>query len=357
MIIHNTKSYWFSSLLIILICHNNSVAGNVVFPDFIPGKEVRVNDPESGELGYYLVYLPAKYTPSHNWPAIICYHGMDQMPQTFPFKGFISSDQFIIIGMAYYQRHMEGMQFVRTKDVDILKHVIESLAAKLSIDKTRLFAGGFSKGGVYGSHMIRTIPDYLAGAIVLSAVNHELPLTSEQKALIKNKPVFTEFGDIDNIFSIERLRAGVKCMQDLGVDITVKEHTNWGHKVDTKSTLLRDWLLEHAYYKYAGNDILKAKKYFEQAEMGKAYSIYEQIIELPGACPAIDEAQHEHETISKRIQEKQTFIDNLVQEKKYAYAMALLADMAELYKGCETGTNAQKKLQTLRARPDLKDES
>ena len=119
-------------------------AGDAEGSKFVPGQETRVDDPSLGGLGYYLVYLPKDYAPDRTWPAIVCYHGVDQKPTTSPFKGVLGGKGFIIIGMCYH-----GGQDLKAyndigEDIKNIKRLLPALATQFKLDTRQLFIGGFS---------------------------------------------------------------------------------------------------------------------------------------------------------------------------------------------------------------------
>ena len=119
-----------------------------------PGKTAKVIDPLTGGNGYWQVYLPQDYTPSHLWPIIYSYHGSNGEPTVGPFKDLTDGKGFIIIGMEYLDRAAGG---TRDKDLPNLKRIHDVLAKHVALHEQVQFIGGFSQGDVFGEHVVNPL--------------------------------------------------------------------------------------------------------------------------------------------------------------------------------------------------------
>jgi len=192
-------------------------------------------------MGYYLVYVPRGYGADGAWPAVFFYHGLGGQPQTELLRDAVDGEGTIIVGMGYYAAGMEGYQYLKTRDVEILEHVLGELEGRLSIDPRRVFVSGFSKGGFYASALLNERPDLLAGAVILGAGARTE--AADPKALA-GKHVFIGCGDADP-FGEDAVSA-VRYYCDLGCKVTYERWRDTGHKVSDENTVGR-WLMERAY--------------------------------------------------------------------------------------------------------------
>src|SRR3954464_4901958 len=108
-----------------------------------PGKEVKILDPKTGGLGWYLVYTPKDYTPDREWPTLFCYHGKGGDPHTLPSKQAVDGNGYIIVGMEYIDRETKNDA---KEDIENLNRIRAFVGSKLRINSKLVFMGGFSQG-------------------------------------------------------------------------------------------------------------------------------------------------------------------------------------------------------------------
>ena len=210
--------------------------------DFAPGREVKVTDPKSGKLGYYLVYVPKNYSPDRTWPVIFNYHGLNGKPSTWPFKRILSGSHYIIVGMGYYMRGKPGYRYADTKDVEILKRVGAHLAKHLKINKKQLFAGGFSKGGCYVHEMMIAAPRFWTGGIMLGGGSGgNRAKNSKDTAAISRKLIFIGCGGKD--VHLKYADTAREYYTSLKASVTYEKWLGVGHTIDWKATKLSGWLM------------------------------------------------------------------------------------------------------------------
>jgi dienelactone hydrolase len=204
--------------------------------DFAPDRETRVADPACGFMGYYLVYVPADYTPDRAWPVVLFYHGLGGHPQADILAKASGGKGVIVVGMGYYADGMEGYQYLKTRDVEILRHVSCSLAGRLSTDPGRLFVAGFSKGGFYSSALLNEIPDMLAGALIFGAGART---EAAHPAALSGKRVFIGAGAEDP-FGEDAVKAAMYYFS-LGCKVTYERWPGAQHAIGERNTIGK-WL-------------------------------------------------------------------------------------------------------------------
>ncbi len=205
-----------------------------------PGDEIKVVDPKSGEKGYFRVYVPSDYSSDRECPVVLYYHGLGGSPGTALLKSILKGKRFIIVGMGYYQRGLEGYQYMVSEDVRIVRRVLGWLEKRFRIDRNAVFLAGFSKGGFYTSGLLNELPDLWAGAIILGAGARTEATNARALA---GKPVFIGCGDGDR-FLDDALRAR-KYYQGLACEVTFECWPGVGHQISDDNGISR-WLFEQS---------------------------------------------------------------------------------------------------------------
>jgi phospholipase/carboxylesterase len=123
-----------------------------------------------------------------------------------------------------------------------LRAFIGEMAAELPIDPKRLYAGGFSMGAAMSAALALTVPERVAGAMVLSGylpLDAGLDFKGEQAA---GHPVFAAHGLHDPVIPIQFGRQTRDALATFPVDLTYREYPI-GHEISVDE--LRDaagWL-------------------------------------------------------------------------------------------------------------------
>jgi polyhydroxybutyrate depolymerase len=106
----------------------------------------------SGELRWFMLYLPTGYHHGEPTPLVLSYHGagsnFEQQESITGMTDLAEKHNFIVV----YPQALGGTWFLSSSpledlDVDFTRDLIEFLEEKLSIDPRRIYASGFSNGG------------------------------------------------------------------------------------------------------------------------------------------------------------------------------------------------------------------
>jgi predicted esterase len=243
----------------LILCIQSQLFGASVFerlsdPNFVPGKEVRV-DVDNEYIGgrHFLVYVPTDYTDQRDWPVIFYYHGMNCETKTWPFRQITNGKGFIIVGMEYIQRGKAKR--AKRQYIDYLKRERRSvlevrryLCEHLRVDEKRFFITGSSKGGWHTSSMLEISARAWAGAVILAAGRHRFVnvLTDkDDKKALHGKPIYIGAGEKDvNLRSAKR---AVSYYRRLGADVTFEEYKGAGHAFEpARAKKLYDWLIANS---------------------------------------------------------------------------------------------------------------
>ena len=327
-----------------------ALAASVDAAEFLPGKEVQVNDVSIGGLGYYKVYLPDGYTPALAWPTVFTYHGLNGKPSTNPFRQVLGGKGLIIVGMEYYGRGLEGYDHI-DRDVANAHAVLKALSKRLRIDPRRVFIGGHSKGGWMASAIADDSPALWAGLLVLGAGRHYRENALADRHAYEGKPVYIGAGSEEN--NLEAARRARDFYLRAGAKVTFEAWPGLGHRVDTKSKGFHDWLWQNGPMKTLDADLAAAKRAGAAGHLGQALAVCRHLATLADDHPAAGHAADAVKELTNRAEGLLADALKAVADKRYAEAGGLLARIAAAYQGTEFADRADERLKALRADPDV----
>jgi tetratricopeptide (TPR) repeat protein len=320
-------------------------------PQFEPGKETRVDDPSLGGQGYYVVYLPKEYTADRTWPAVFCYHGVDQQPKVWPFKDVVGGKGFVVVGMCYAGGPSLDAYKSTHKDIENVRRLAPELAKRLKLDPRQLFIGGFSMGGFIGSSIGEGSSEMWAGMMICGAGRGGGEGGAGAQGF-RGKPVYLAAGEKDEYLASARKSADA--YRAAGADVTFETYAGIGHGVNTKSKVLADWLWTNGPLKQVKADLAEARALQAAGKLGLAYAKFQQVAAVPGGSEPCVEAGKAAQTIGKEAEGQLAAADAALAAKKYAEAMPVLSRVAAAYAGSQFGERAAKSLAALSADPNVK---
>jgi outer membrane protein assembly factor BamD (BamD/ComL family)/dienelactone hydrolase len=311
---------------------------------FTPGKEVKILDPKTGGLGWYVVYVPKDYTPDRDWPTIFCYHGKNNDPKTWPFKEATDGQGYVIVGMDYINR--EGTNDAK-EDIENLNRIRAFVSSKVRVNNKLIFMGGFSQGGWSTSKFSNLYMDQLAGLLIMGAGG-----SPAEKAipLLKGKPVFVGIGELDDANKNAKLARDAYTAK--GADVTFEEFKGLPHTADVKDPVLKDWLLKWGPHNQMMASLTLAKAAEKAGKMGEAYTLYTATAKMNGGQEAADLARQIEDAAQKKLDDAQAAIA----AKKYPDAVKTLVPMEKLYAGSPFAQRATDLIQQVRTDPAIKAE-
>jgi predicted esterase len=141
----------------------------------------------------------------------------------------------------FFRRLAEGVfdqedLTVRTRE---LAEFIDAASADYLVDRTRLFAVGFSNGANMAASVLLRFPDKLAGAILIRAM---VPFVPKQIPDLQAKPVLLLSGREDPIVPTDQAEQLAAIFKSAGADVTLHwEKASHGLTQGDLSTA-RDWM-------------------------------------------------------------------------------------------------------------------
>ena len=308
---------------------------------FSAGKETKILDPETGGLGYYVVSVPKDYTPEREWPLIICYHGSNGNPTSWPFKDLTEGQNYLILGMEYTNREKPQAE----TEVANLKRILKFLNARVHINPRLTFMGGFSQGGWSTSSFSNLMIDQLAGLIITGSGG-----TPGDKAALalKNKPVFIGIGELDP--ANKSAKEAKAAYTDKNALVTFEEFKGLAHQCDTKDKPLKDWLLKWGPQNQMIAALAQAKAAEKNGRLGEAYTLYVATAKMSGG----DEAAALAKDIAEPAEKKLADADAALGAKKYPDAIKLLMGVSETYAGSPFAEKAKAQVLQIQTDPAIK---
>jgi phospholipase/carboxylesterase len=126
-----------------------------------------------------------------------------------------------------------------------LVRFLDEVIAAYDADPERIFVMGFSQGGAMTFSLATTVPEKLAGAVVMSGrtIPEMEPLTASREKL-SGLPVLVVHGTRDVVLPVSFGRALKEWFERLPVDLTYREY-DMAHEIGGRSLAdIQDWLEE-----------------------------------------------------------------------------------------------------------------
>ncbi|MBN1555495.1 MAG: tetratricopeptide repeat protein [Phycisphaerae bacterium] len=334
-----------------LLLREANSADESPLPALAPGKETRVPLKDLGEHGYYMVYLPKDYTPNRRWPVIFCYHSMNDKPTTEPFRTVLEGEHFVLVGVGYQQSGREGYDYMKTKDVEILKRVLRGVHRQVRMNLELLFVGGYSKGAFYAAGMLNHMPEaQWAGGVMLGGGMSKPEAPKRRKSLYK-LPVFLACGDRDP--HRKYVETAADHFKDMNSAVTLEIWPKTGHVELFPGSKLREWLIANGPLRDASDRLARAKVYDKTKRLGLALDLYETLAHVDPNEVVCQQADIAATRLSAKARAQLDRAAAVLEKKEYPLAQNLLEELAEEFKGSHFGEEATERLKKLQSDPEI----
>jgi predicted esterase len=326
-------------------------------PELRPGTETRVEAPRSG--GHFVVYVPTDYRPSRRWPVIFCYHGLKGQPTTSPFRQVLQGRGFIIVGMEYLVRGkqrltLSQMEAYMAREVSSFERVAAYVERRLRVDKTQLFCGGFSKGGWTTSGMGEATPRTWCGLAILGAARQYMDRPAGNPSALRGMPVFIGCGTKDPNFAAAQEAASF--YRKHGAKVTFEPWEGLAHEMQWDTKALPEWLYANGPQRNLKGRLAAARKAEKAGRLGRAYTLYHELSQVPGASDLSRSAGEVAKRLAGRAERLLAEAEKAIGEKRYAAAPRLLAKVAGQFEGSAFGERADALIKKLQSDPTIQAE-
>ncbi len=231
----------------------NTAAGELPGQVLSAGTESTIALPLSGTQ--LKVFLPANYTAETKWPVVFFYPGQGGKPSTGFIRRHTDDRDFIVVGVPYVTPDSDKpMPDFAARELPNLRAARQWLAAHASVDETRVYLGGISKGGWTTSLLGEPELPRLAGLIIVLAGRSYPFTTAPGGAAYRGKPVYIGDGETDN--NMRPARQAATFFQRQGMALTFEEYLGLAHATPSDAPRLRTWLQVQARYHTGGSAAL-----------------------------------------------------------------------------------------------------
>jgi predicted peptidase len=197
--------------------------------------------PGTGESIPYAVFVPSSYDSSQPAPLIVSLHGLGRTHDwLMGYHGLLdqaeASGYIVVTPLGYIRRGWYGsrtlddMQDAERREQDVM-NVLQLMRDEFSVDSNRIYLWGHSMGGAGTYHIAAKYPDMFAGlGVAAPAPEADAPMNTILNN-IKHLPIFVLQGDEDAAVPVERTRAWVAKMQELGMQHVYVEIPGGDHSL------------------------------------------------------------------------------------------------------------------------------
>jgi len=183
------------------------------------------------------VFVPTDYDREAPPPVFLYYPGTDGFATPGPIPEATAGKGWVVVGAQYVQRGLlrPSAEGVRAEWAN-LQAIVAALGQRLPIDASRIYVGGFSKGGWTACLFARHMPGEIRGAFVGGgglALGADLPVPAA-----KDLPVYVGVGETDpnRIASLQAIEA----FEKQKAAVTYDEYPGIGHSYAI-SDAMRAW--------------------------------------------------------------------------------------------------------------------
>ena len=177
----------------------------------------------------YSLYVPESYTPSREWPLIVCLHG-----------AYGRGDHFIWSWLR--PAKSRGYMLLSPKSLDVtwsilqperdtrsVEAMLDEVCGEYAVDRGRVYLSGLSDGGTFTYLLGLGRPELFAGIAPVAADFSGMMDDMLRRRQGQNLPICIVHGAHDHIFPVDPIRKGHGLLNRLGYNARYEELPDWGH--------------------------------------------------------------------------------------------------------------------------------
>jgi poly(hydroxyalkanoate) depolymerase family esterase len=152
------------------------------------------------EDGYhYDYYIPSSYTAQKAYPMFVVLHGgtqtaeematmtqMNQLAETYQFIVLYPEQSTLSNAYRYWNWFLPTNQTRENGEPLIISDMMNTLMSKYRVDKTKIYAVGFSAGACMALHMAILYPDIISGVAMASGLGYGVAMDGQQAYIAMN---------------------------------------------------------------------------------------------------------------------------------------------------------------------------
>lgn len=197
--------------------------------------------PGTGESIPYALFVPSSYEPSAETPLIVSLHGLGRTHDwLMGYHGFLDQAEangyIVVTPLGYIRRGWYGSRQIEDaidgerSEQDVL-NVLQLVRDEFNVDANRIYLWGHSMGGAGTYHIAAKYPELFAGlGVAAPAPEPNAPMDAILNN-IKHLPIFVLQGTDDQAVPVERTRAWVGKMRELGMQHVYVEIPGGDHSL------------------------------------------------------------------------------------------------------------------------------
>lgn len=187
----------------------------------------------------YQVYVPADYTPTKAWPAILFLHGAGEggkdglLPTEYQLGSALRRNAAAFPGLVVFPQVATRKPNWDSDDVEYALRVFDDVERDFSVDPTRRYLTGVSSGATAAWHALDLQPErFAAGLIVAGTPQPGGPAVhAALAAKLQTVPMWMFHGDDDPLYPVSLARALAADFQAVGARLRYTELAGFGHDV------------------------------------------------------------------------------------------------------------------------------
>ena len=177
----------------------------------------------------YSLYVPESYTPSREWPLIVCLHGAYGRGDHFIWSWLrpAKSRRYMLLSPKSLDVTWSILQPER--DTRSIEAMLDEVCGEYAVARGRVYLSGLSDGGTFTYLLGLGRPELFAGIAPVAA-----DFTGMMDDMLRHKqgqnlPIHIVHGAEDHIFPVDQIRKGHGLLQRLGYNAQYTELPDWGH--------------------------------------------------------------------------------------------------------------------------------
>ncbi len=182
-----------------------------------------------GKRGEYSLYVPENYSPARQWPLIICLHGGYGQGNEYIWtwlraartKGYI-----LLSPKSIGETWSMTMNSYDTRSVMLM---LDEVAEKYAIDRSRIYLTGLSDGGIFTYIMGLERHEIFTGLAPVAGALHMAADPMLRTGTGRELPIFVIHGVHDFIFPVTFTRQTNELLKTLKYNVKYEELPDWGH--------------------------------------------------------------------------------------------------------------------------------
>ena len=177
----------------------------------------------------YSLYVPESYTPSREWPLIVCLHGAYGRGDHFLWSWLRPARSRGYMVLAPKSLDVTWSILQPERDARSVSAMLDEVCGEYAVDRSRVFLTGLSDGGTYTYLLGLGRPELFAGIVPVAGDFHGMMDDMLRRKQGQNLPIHIVHGVEDHIFPVETIRSGHALLTRLGYNARYEELPDWGH--------------------------------------------------------------------------------------------------------------------------------